>query len=237
MQAIAHHLHVLGSVHRPQRRDQGAARYFVQSVPLDHANSWTISRKLSLFTALNKLWQSRSIILKQRIQWLLHDNPLIWSADRIIAISEMMAQDLISVVDDIPSSRICRIYHGVDPKFRRVEDIGHLDQTRSKYNLPSIFVLFVGKIYPQKNFATVLCAGTRSPGVPHHIVVAMPRWRFDQDLTLVDRLGLRDRVHFLGLLLTMICQAIHTAACHFVFPSFYEAFGLAGVEAMACGCP
>jgi glycosyltransferase involved in cell wall biosynthesis len=114
-----------------------------------------------------------------------------------------------------------------------------LHAARDKYRLPEKFILFVGMIFPQKNFTNLLRAFKQiAHRIPHDIVVAgNPRWKFQSDMDLIDELGLRDRVHTVGFVPNDELPLIYNLADCFVYPSLYEAFGLAGVEALACGCP
>jgi glycosyltransferase involved in cell wall biosynthesis len=149
-----------------------------------------------------------------------------------------MTQDLVHLVK-YPSERIRTIYHGVSDKFRVVDDDKKLNETVTEYLLPEQFILFVGHLYPQKNFANLVRAlHLIANDIPHHLVVAgRPRWKYEADLSLIESLGLQDRVHFLYLVPNDDLPAIYRLATCFVYPSFYEAFGLALLEAMACGCP
>jgi len=52
-----------------------------------------------------------------------------------------------------------------------------------------------------------------------------------------DRLGLTDRVTFTGLVDYEKLPDYYNAADVFVFPSYYESFGLAPLESLACGTP
>jgi len=55
--------------------------------------------------------------------------------------------------------------------------------------------------------------------------------------TLADNLGLADRVNFTGLVEYEKLPDYYNAADVFVFPSYYESFGLAPLESLACGTP
>lgn len=54
---------------------------------------------------------------------------------------------------------------------------------------------------------------------------------------LVKQLGLEQNVNFLGYITEEEQIKWYNSADLFVFPSFYEGFGLPPLEAMACGCP
>jgi glycosyltransferase involved in cell wall biosynthesis len=97
----------------------------------------------------------------------------------------------------------------------------------------------VGHLYPQKNFATFVKAFHRvAKEIPHDLViVGRPRWKYEEDLNLIDHLGLQERMHFLYYVPHDDLPAIYNLARCFAFPSLYESFGLVQLEAMACGCP
>ena len=54
-------------------------------------------------------------------------------------------------------------------------------------------------------------------------------------MSLAQRLGIEDRVHFLGN--QQKVENLFACADAFLLPSYYESFGLAALEAMACGVP
>jgi len=54
-------------------------------------------------------------------------------------------------------------------------------------------------------------------------------------LTLAEKLGIADRVHFVGN--QQRVENLFACADAFLLPSHYESFGLAALEAMACGVP
>jgi glycosyltransferase involved in cell wall biosynthesis len=112
-------------------------------------------------------------------------------------------------------------------------------EVRAKYQLPDSFILFVGGLNPLKNFSNLLYAYHRLQADISHqlVVVGFNRWKFAHDLELVDKLGLHDRVRFIGFIPDEEIPAFYTLADVFAFPSLYEGFGIPILEAMACGCP
>jgi glycosyltransferase involved in cell wall biosynthesis len=138
-----------------------------------------------------------------------------------------------------PIDRVRTIYHGVSDKFRIVSDGEQLARVREQYELPERFILFVGNLYPQKNFGTLVRAFARLAGsVPHKLIVAgRPRYKFEKDVSLVQDLGISDRVDYLQFVPNDDLTLVYNLADCFVYPSLYESFGLAQLEAMACGCP
>lgn len=175
---------------------------------------------------------------KRRVEWALHDSLLLSAADRIISISNTMTKDLIDYLH-VPQAKIRMIYHGLSDKFAVIEDRERLRAIREEYDLPERFILFVGHIYPQKNFTRLVEAiHLIADRVPHPLVVAgHPRWQYEESMRRIDELGLRGRIRFLYFVENDDLPAIYNLADCFVLPSLYEAFGLVLVEAMACGCP
>jgi glycosyltransferase involved in cell wall biosynthesis len=175
---------------------------------------------------------------KMYTRWFFLEKVILPAADRVISISNVMTEDFRRAVK-YPIEKVRTIYHGVSERFRPIQDPTILREAREEYRLPRNFILFVGHIYPQKNFATLVRAfHTLSHKIPHSLVVAgRPRWKYADDLQLIERLGLSNRVRFLYWVPNDNLPAIYSLADCFVYPSLYESFGLAQLEAMACGCP
>jgi glycosyltransferase involved in cell wall biosynthesis len=170
--------------------------------------------------------------------WFMLEKVIMHSADRVISISKVMTEDFRKHVK-YPISQVRTIYHGVSDKFRVETDQTRLARAREEYELPEHFILFVGHIYPQKNFSTLARAFARlKDSIPHRLIVAgRPRWKADADLRLIHELGIGDRVDLLQFVPNDDLPLIYNLADCFVYPSLYESFGLAQLEAMACGCP
>jgi glycosyltransferase involved in cell wall biosynthesis len=170
--------------------------------------------------------------------WFMLEKGIMRAADRVISISKVMTEDFRKHVN-YPISQVRTIYHGVNKKFRLVTDEEQLAKAREEYELPERFILFVGHFYPQKNFAVLARAFAKlKETIPHRLIVAgRPRWKADSDLQLVQDLGISKRVDMLQFVPNDDLPLIYNLADCFVYPSLYESFGLAQLEAMACGCP
>jgi len=172
------------------------------------------------------------------VWWFILERMIMPAADRLISISDLMTTDIRKHMS-YPISRVRRVYHGVSDKFRVETDGARLARVRQQYALPERFVLFVGRLYPQKNFVTLAHAfALIKDRIPHRLVVAgQPRYKYKGELSILDELGIADRVDFLDHVPNDDLPMVYNLAECFVFPSLYEAFGLVLVEAMACGCP
>jgi len=170
--------------------------------------------------------------------WFLMEKFIMPAADRVISLSKVMTEDFRKYVK-YPISKVRTIYHGVSDKFRVETDGDRLARVREEYELPECFILFVGNLYPQKNFATLALAfASVKNTIPHKLIVAgRPRYKFERDVNLIEQLGIADRVDFLQFVPNDDLPMLYNLADCFVYPSLYESFGLAQLEAMACGCP
>lgn len=175
---------------------------------------------------------------KMYTRWFLLEKCIMPAADRVISISHLMTEDFRRTVH-YPMEQVRTIYHGVSNKFRVLRDADRLQEMKEEYLLPPQFLLFVGHLYPQKNFAN-LVRGFHliAEQIPHDLVVAgRPRWKHKDDYHIIEKLGLQHRIHFLHIVPNDDMPALYSLASCFVYPSLYESFGLAQLEAMACGCP
>ncbi|MCX6356956.1 MAG: glycosyltransferase family 1 protein [Candidatus Aureabacteria bacterium] len=158
-------------------------------------------------------------------------------ADRVIAISETTRDDILSFFAVDPA-RVRVIYYGIDAVFRPIDDAARLEKFRGRYNLPRRFVLSVLSINPRKNIPGLLKAFARVVGngnVPHSLVIAAKSYGSNDVSSEAERLGLGGRFVLLDYVPQEELPLLYNCADMFVFPTFYEGFGLPPVEAMACG--
>ena len=159
-------------------------------------------------------------------------------ADLILADSEATRSDLIKVYQT-PPDKIRVLYSGVERRFQPVHDEKTLAALRENYQLGSgPFVLSVGTIQPRKNYERLVEAFRRLDKPNIKLVIAGGKgWLADPLYRMVDQLGMKERVQFIGFVADDDLPALYSAAHVFAFPSLYEGFGLPALEAMACGTP
>jgi glycosyltransferase involved in cell wall biosynthesis len=160
-------------------------------------------------------------------------------ATALIADSESTRQDAIRLAG-VPPHKITTVLLGVTEDFRPEPDPARRQAIRQKYDLPPRFALFVGLMEPRKNLPTLLRAYARiAAQAPDHrlVIVGRKGWMYTEALRLVESLGLGARVHFTGYVAQEDLPLVYNLADVFVYPSFYEGFGLPVLEAMACGTP
>jgi glycosyltransferase involved in cell wall biosynthesis len=111
------------------------------------------------------------------------------------------------------------------------------DAVRRSFNLPlsQSLILNVGRLAPQKNQDVLVRALACLPQA--HLVLAGAGPKREALHTLAVTLGVDDRLHLLGALSAEDIADLYAAADLFVFPSTWETFGLAAVEAAMVGMP
>jgi glycosyltransferase involved in cell wall biosynthesis len=159
------------------------------------------------------------------------------SATAIITMTYIGANDIVKYMNADPKK--IHVIHESYNELCHVLEREILQGIKEKYSLPDHYILFVGGLEPKKNVTNLLLAYKKiSEFLPHKLVfVGFNRWKYSKDLRLVDQLGIRDRVVFTGFVPDEDIPALYNLADLFVFPSFYEGFGMPVLEAMACGCP
>ena len=174
---------------------------------------------------------------------LLLNRPLmhlaIRQASSIVTVSNSARRDLLRL-HGVAADRVAVVHEAASPVFRPIADRVRLEDMRARYNLPRRFMLYVGTIEPRKNLPRLMAAfaAARQRGIDHHLVCVGPYGWSSRDLSgHIDRLGIRDAVHFTGYVPFDHLPSIYNLGEFFAFPSLYEGFGLPVVEAMACGVP
>ncbi len=158
-------------------------------------------------------------------------------ADKVITISENTKNDIIKMIKISPE-KIKTIYLGVDQQFSPQKK-AFCKKIIKKYGLKTPYILFVGMLEPRKNIIGLLHAYALLKDRKEHelVIVGKKGWKYENIFETVKKLSLQNLVHFLGYVPDEELPALYSAATCFVYPSFYEGFGIPVLEAMACGCP
>jgi glycosyltransferase involved in cell wall biosynthesis len=155
--------------------------------------------------------------------------------DALIAISEHARCDALEILG-IPQERIRVIYPGVAEAFFNVRDT-HVDAIRSRYALPPSYLLFVGCIEPRKNVRGLIRAYEQMPEAIRRDVPLVIAGPFGWETSGIRPLFNRNHVRYLGYVPEVDLPALFRGASVFVYPSYYEGFGLPVAQAMAAGIP
>ena len=170
---------------------------------------------------------------------------LVRHADGVLAVSEHTAEDAVERLG-IDARRVHVIHAGTSEHFAAMYPSSSAAWARLSRHLKAVrpgFLLNVGHFEFRKNARGLIAAYGRLPAAvraQHQLVmVSAPNPR---DLELfraeAERAGLGDDdLVVTGHVSDADLGALYRACTLFVFPSFYEGFGLPMLEAMSCGAP
>lgn len=161
-------------------------------------------------------------------------------ADHLLTISEATKRDLVEILDADPN-RITVTYLGSDIQAPASEQVDHLwPEMAARLELPENYILTLGTMEPRKNLGAVLRAyhaleeKLRKADI-YLCMAGGARWSYQEAERLAGELGIADRVRSLGYVPREWLPALFARSRMFVYPSFYEGFGLPVLEGMACG--
>ncbi|MBN1622699.1 MAG: glycosyltransferase family 4 protein [Endomicrobiales bacterium] len=154
----------------------------------------------------------------------------------IIADSENTKEDIIKYFDTNPS-RIAVINLVLGEKFKPSEEKSiEMKKNYGKY------ILYIGAIREHKNIIGLIKAFyelKKKRSIEHKLILIGKHKEhyFYKLMQIINNYGLSRDIINIENAKTDELQSFYCGADLFVFPSFYEGFGLPPLEAMACGCP
>lgn len=155
------------------------------------------------------------------------------SSDLIITGSEYTKKEILDRFD-IPEKNIKVIYHGIRHDIFKV-----YSNLNINIKLPKKFILSVGSVEPRKNLLGLLQAynllDEKIKAEYKLVLVGFKGWNNSEIMSLIEQN--KENVLYLGFVSDEDLAKIYNLASCFVYPSFYEGFGLPPIESMACGTP
>ncbi|MBU1000392.1 glycosyltransferase family 4 protein [Patescibacteria group bacterium] len=185
------------------------------------------------------------------------------NAEQIITISSSSKKDIIRQYG-LSKDSITVAYPGYDKeKFKVQSEKLKIEEIKKRYKTGDNYLIYIGTIQPRKNlirlmeaFARVILEGAQRPiGSRKDSIASLQNdslelvvvgkttgkgrqgWMYKDILQLPKKLGIEDKVRFLGFVPTEDLPILLSGALAFVQPSLWEGFGIPALEAMACGTP
>lgn len=174
----------------------------------------------------NERWQSRLFIKR---------------FDGITVVSEATKKEIIEKYN-VDSSKMEVVYNGVSERYRPMKQ--EAEFFREVQFAKKRILLFVGSLNPRKNLLFLINCFAQIRSSLNDVVLLIcgndkdPEKKYTKELTkLIDKLDIADDVHILSNVNNEEKIFLYNKCSVFVFPSLKEGFGLAPIEAMACGKP
>jgi len=149
--------------------------------------------------------------------------------EKIIAVSGSTAKDALKYLK-LSKAKIKVIYPGLT-------GLPEPAKTLPKGLKAKSFILFVGTIEPRKNLAGLFKAYALLPPPLQEkyplAIVGAEGWNTGEIYETIKTLKLEGKIKFLGFVSDPVLAKLYQEAVVFVYPSFYEGFGLPVLEALS----
>ena len=163
-------------------------------------------------------------------------------ATKIITVSEFTKNEL-SQVYKVALDRIKAIPLAADlHRYKQLEQ-NQVSPVLQKYRLGRSFFFHVGRLESKKNIITLIQAFDhfktgRGLGDPYLLVLAgQPGFGYSKIKEFISASKAKDSIRLLGHVSEDDLPALINVASAYLFPSWYEGFGIPAVESLACGTP
>ena len=165
---------------------------------------------------------------------------IIKKSDAIITVSEFSKMDILKYFDYDPSKIF--VTHLATNKIFKPMNINYCKAiVKERCGIVDDFILYLGGFSDRKNIKGLIkaYAAAKKDFIKYTklLIIGNPREQQDSISSLISQLHIENDVVFAGFVKEDELPIFYNAAIAFVYPSFYEGFGLPPLEAMSCGTP
>lgn len=165
---------------------------------------------------------------------------IIPHCDAIITVSNFSKEDIIKEFN-FPSEKIFVTHLAPEEIYKPYEKKYSKELILKNYSIDGDFILYIGGYSPRKNIIGLLESFSKLLSKYKKdiklVIAGKKGISYELYLNKAIQLGIEDKVLFPGFIEIQHLPYLYSASEVFVYPSFYEGFGLPPVEAMACGVP
>jgi glycosyltransferase involved in cell wall biosynthesis len=157
-------------------------------------------------------------------------------ADIIVAISTQTKSDLVRFLN-IPERKITVIHQGCNPCFWEKYSNEYWQEVKIKFNLPERYLLYVGTIEERKNLLSIIKAlEVVNIKIPLVVIGRKSDVYYKTVINHIYKHKLNNII-FPDKVKNHELPVIYQNAECFVYPSFFEGFGIPILEALVSGTP
>lgn len=150
---------------------------------------------------------------------------IIKSSKRVLTVSNFSKDEILKLYE-VQSNKIDVTYNAVNNTYKNI-----FTNNEEKY------ILAVSSIHYQKNLHSLLDAFNKLNNSNIKLFLVGEMNKNFTNLNLLEKIGSNNNIIFKGRVGDDELVRLYSNAICFVFPSFYEGFGIPPLEAQACGCP
>ena len=215
---------------------------------MPNINFIALSKKVKLVLTIHDLSYEifpETFSLRRRA-WHSFINPraLCNRADHIIAVSDSSKADIVEHFG-IRQQKVQRIYNGIAEEIEQLDrNDPKLIEVKERYHLPFNFIFYLGTVEPRKNIPAIVKAFDQlkrlnNPELSKYklVIAGGMGWKIQNILTMMREAEFTTDIIFTSCITNEDKAAVYTLASLFVYPSFFEGFGIPVLEAMRCGVP
>lgn len=162
----------------------------------------------------------------------------------VSCISHSTKEDLCNYTKLIDPSRVFVTHLAASELFYPCTNSQYFEYICEKYKIPNApYILSLSTLEPRKNIDHIIRSYVQLVEQEklqdlHLVLVGTKGWKYDKIYAeLSNNLILKDRIIVTGYIADEDLASLYSNALAFVYPSFYEGFGLPPLEAMQCGIP
>jgi glycosyltransferase involved in cell wall biosynthesis len=165
---------------------------------------------------------------------------LIESCDGILTVSEKSKRDILKYFP-VDENKIFVTPLAADRKYKPLDKEICKLSVQKNFNIGKPYILYIGGFSPRKNLRSLILAFSKlykDLNCEYNLVIVGSLK--DESSTLMKLaydLNMDSKIIFTGFVEEELLPVLYNAAEVFVYPSFYEGFGLPPLEAMSCGTP
>ncbi|MFA6941610.1 MAG: glycosyltransferase family 1 protein [Clostridiaceae bacterium] len=164
----------------------------------------------------------------------------IYKADKIITVSEYSKKDILRYFP-VEEKNVHVTPLAASRMFRPMDKEKCQSFIKEKYNINSPFILYIGGFSKRKNVESVIDSFIniyKSLPVKFSLVIAgSGKETLNELKSKVSSFNMENEIIFTGFLEDDMLPVFYNGCSVFVYPSFYEGFGLPPLEAMSCKTP
>jgi glycosyltransferase involved in cell wall biosynthesis len=161
-------------------------------------------------------------------------------ADRIVTTTEFSKREIMRILH-VPAEKIVVVPHGVRSEFAERLASTRISDVLARHGIRPPYILSLNDIHPRKNLEGLVEAFGRlkaRTGLPHQLVIGgRTLWPYPEFHRRVESSPFAAEIKVLGYVPSDDVLALYQGASLFVYPSFYEGWGLQVHEAMIAGVP
>jgi glycosyltransferase involved in cell wall biosynthesis len=157
-------------------------------------------------------------------------------ADKIVAISKQTKEDIVNF-QHVDASRIDVVYQGCDPIYYQQYDAAEIAAVKKKYGLPEEYMVSVGTIEERKNVLSVVEALHKGRIDFPFVIVGRPTAYSSKVKKYISENKVKNRIILCHSVDMRDLPALYQGAKLFIYPSFFEGFGIPVLEALYSRVP